>query len=133
MERANLRVEIFRFTKELLRERRRTVGRLDSRFTGIDREATGAEFSYDPSYSFIQGSYTAALNDYVRADLNFQSDLPYEVLAGLYEKWDYGSVQNKYLNVAETLRDALSKNPHLRVYVAAATTTLPPPTSPRTT
>lgn len=119
VERANLRVEIFRYTKELLRERRRTVGRLDSRFTGIDRDAAGAEFSYDPSYSFIQGCYTAALNDYVRADLNFQSDLPYEVLAGLYEKWDYGSVQNKYLNVAETLRDALSKNPHLRVYVAS--------------
>ena len=118
VERTNLRVEIFKFCKELLRDQRRTVGRLDSRFTGIDRDATGAEFAYDPSYAFIQGSYTATLNDYVRGELSFGSDLPYEVLTSLYDKWDYSSYQNRYVNVAETLRDAMSKNPHLRVFVA---------------
>ncbi len=118
VERANLRVEIFKFCKELLRDQRRTVGRLDSRFSGVDRDATSAEFEYDPSYAFIQGSYTATLNDYVRGELNFESDLPYEILTGLYDKWDYSSYQNRYVNVAETLRSAMSKNPHLRVYVA---------------
>ncbi len=118
VERSNLRIEIFRFCKELLRDQRRTVGRLDSRFTGIDRDGTGAEFGYDPAYSFIQGSYTATLNDYVRRELRFESDLPYEVLASLYTRWDYSAYQNRYVNVAETLRDAMSKNPHLRVYVA---------------
>ncbi len=119
VERSNLRIEDSRFFKELLRARRRTVGRLDSRFVGIDRDAAGAEISYDPSYAFIQGPYTATFNDYVRGDLNFQSDLPYEVLAGIYEKWDYSQYQNRYLHVAETLRDAMSKNPYLKVYIAS--------------
>jgi carboxypeptidase C (cathepsin A) len=118
VERTNLRVEIFKFCKELLRDQRRTVGRLDSRFTGIERDATGDHFAYDPANSFIKGSYTATLNDYVRGELNFESDLPYEVLTSLYQTWDYSSYQNRYVNVAETLRDAMSKNPHLRVYVA---------------
>lgn len=119
IERTNLRVEIFRFTKELLREQRKTVGRLDSRFTGADRDATGAEFSYDPSYAFIQGPYSAALNDYVRSELGFASDLAYETLTGLYEKWDYTQYANRYVNVSETLRDAMTKNPWLKLFVAS--------------
>jgi carboxypeptidase C (cathepsin A) len=118
VERANLRIEIFRFTKELLRERRRTVGRLDSRFVGIDRDAAGESFEYDPSYSVIQGLYTSTLNDYVRRDLRFESDLPYEILANLYMKWDYSKHQNQYLNVAETLRKAIAQNPFMRIFVA---------------
>ena len=49
LERNNLRIEIMRFTKELLRGQRRTVGRLDSRFTGIDRDAGGEHREHDPS------------------------------------------------------------------------------------
>jgi carboxypeptidase C (cathepsin A) len=115
---ANLRVEIMRFCKELLRDQRRTVGRLDSRFLGIDRDAAGEHFSTDPSYSAIQGPYASAFNAYVREDLNFTSDLPYAVLAALYEKWDYSSVQNKYLDVSERLRAAMTQNPFLRVIIA---------------
>ncbi len=118
VEQTNLRINIFRFVKELLRDQRVTVGRLDSRFTGVDRDAAGENFEYDPSYAAIQGLYTAVLNDYLRRELNFQSDLPYEILTSLYEKWDYGQHANKYLNVAETLRGAMSKNPHLRIFVA---------------
>ena len=118
VERTNLRVNIFRFVKELLRDERRTLGRLDSRFTGTDRDAAGEQNEYDPSYSAIQGLYTAVLNDYLRRELKFESDLPYEILTSLYEKWDYGKHANKYLNVAETLRGAMSKNPYLRIFVA---------------
>jgi carboxypeptidase C (cathepsin A) len=114
----NLRIQIQRFVKELLRTERRTVGRLDTRFQGIDRDAAGETFEFDPSYAAIQGPYTATLNDYVRRELNFASDLPYEILTGLYESWDYSSHQNQYVNVAETLRSAMSKNPFLRVLVA---------------
>ncbi|HWW61399.1 MAG TPA: peptidase S10, partial [Thermoanaerobaculia bacterium] len=57
VERANLRIQISRFDKELLRDRRRTVGRLDSRFTGIDIDAAGEEPEFDPSYSSIMGEY----------------------------------------------------------------------------
>lgn len=115
----NLRLEIMRFTKELFRAERKTAGRLDSRFTGTDRDAAGAAFEYDPSYAAIQGPYTATLNQYVRQDLGFQSDLPYEILSGLYQNWSYKEFENQYLNVAETLRKAMSMNPYLRVYVGS--------------
>lgn len=118
IQRTNLRINSYRFVKELLRERRRTVGRLDSRFTGMDRDAAGEHFEYDPSYAIIQGPYAAALNDYIRCELQFESDLPYEVLTDLYKHWDYSNFQNQYVNVAETLRAALCQNPFLRVFVA---------------
>lgn len=118
VEQTNLRVEIMRFCKELLRDQRRTVGRLDSRFLGIDRDAAGEHFGTDPSYSAIRGPYASAFNAYVREELEFSSDLPYAVLAALYEKWDYGSVQNKYLDMSERLRAAMTDNPFLRVLIA---------------
>ncbi len=118
IEQVNLRIEIFRFTKELLRDQRRTVGRLDSRFKGIDRDPAGEQFQYDPSYAAIQGPYSATLNSYVRSELNFESDLPYELLANLYESWDYSKHQNEFVNVADTLRAAMTQNPSLKVIVA---------------
>lgn len=117
--RARLRIEHVRFSKELLRAKERTVGRLDTRFTGYDRDAAGEFFEHDPSYSAINGAYGGALNAYVRGELNFASDLPYALLAPIYEKWDYSKFANKYVNVADTLRKAMNANPHLKVYVAS--------------
>src|SRR6266851_4989995 len=82
IDRTNLRIEIQRFTKELLRNERRTIGRIDARFTGIDRDAAGERPEFDPSIAAIIGPYSGMLNDYVRNDLKFDSDLPYEVLTG---------------------------------------------------
>lgn len=118
IEQTNLRLHIHRFVKELRRDERLTVGRLDSRFTGRDLDAAGERFEYDPSYSAIQGPYTATLNDYVRRELDFESDLPYEILTGRVWPWSYESHQNRYVNVGETLRQAMTKNPDLKVYVA---------------
>ncbi len=118
IERTNLRIEIFRFTKELLRHERRTVGRLDSRFKGIDRDSVGEIFEFDPSMNNITGPYTAMLNDYVRGELKFESDLPYEILTERVHPWSYAEFENEYVNVAETLRKAMTTNPHLKVYVA---------------
>ncbi len=119
VERSNLRVEIHRFVKELLRDQRRTVGRLDSRLRGIDRDAVGEQYEYDPSYANIQGPYTAGFNDYVRRELKFESDLPYEILTDrVYLNWRFEEQQNQYVNVAETLRKAMSVNPYLKVFVA---------------
>ncbi len=115
---SNLRIGLARFVKELLRSERRTVGRLDSRFKGIDRDAAGERYEFDPSYAAIQGPFTATLNDYVRRELKFECDLPYEILTGRVSPWNYGGYQNRYLNVAETLRKAMSMNPYLRVFVA---------------
>ena len=119
IERCNLRLEIFRFTKELLRADGRTVGRLDSRFTGIDRDHAGERFEFDPAHAAITGPYTAAINHYVRADLKFESDLPYEVLNYKVWPWSYKEFENRYLNVAETMRKAISMNPALQVFVAS--------------
>ncbi len=117
LERSNLRVELDRFAKELLRDRRRTVGRLDSRFLGIDADAAGANYEYDSSYANIQGAYTAAWNEYVRAELGYENDLNYEILTGRVHPWRFGA-ENRYVNVAQDLRSAMNQNPHLKVFVA---------------
>ncbi|HSH05772.1 MAG TPA: peptidase S10, partial [Anaerolineae bacterium] len=119
IKQSNLRIDIMRFVKELLRDQRRTVGRLDSRFTGIDRDAAGESFSHDPSYAAIQGSYTATFNDYIRRHLNFEHDATYEILSfKTHAAWQYDTHQNRYVDVAETLRHAISTNPHLKIFVA---------------
>lgn len=118
IEKTDLRIKINRFCKELLRDEGKTVGRFDSRFTGIDRDSAGENYEYDPSSAVIQGAYTATLNDYVRGDLEFESDLPYEIISGRVHPWDYTSHQNEYVNVADTLRKAMTTNPALKVYVA---------------
>lgn len=118
VQRTDMRVEIERFTKELLRNERRTVGRIDGRFTGIDKDAAGETPEYDPSIAAIIGPYTATLNDYVRSDLKFDSDLPYEVLTGRVNPWSYKKFENRYVDVGETLRSAMTQNPFLRVFVA---------------
>jgi len=100
VDESNLRIEISRFDKELMRSERRTVGRLDGRFTGIDLDAAGATPEYDPSLAAIVGPYTATFSDYVRGDLKFESDLPYEFLTGRVRPWNYHPYENRYVNVA---------------------------------
>ncbi len=119
IEQTNLRLTTRRFTKQLMRDKRRTVGRLDGRFTGIDADAAGDGFEYDPSYAAIQGPYTGMLNHYLRSELEYENDLPYEILTGRVHPWNYDNVQNRYLNVAETLREAMTRNPSLRTFVAS--------------
>jgi carboxypeptidase C (cathepsin A) len=118
IEQSNLRIKDSRFFKELLRGERRTVGRLDSRLTGIDRDAAGEEVEYDPSYTNIIGPYTAVFNDYVRRELNYQSDAPYEILNDQVRPWSYAEHENQYVYVAETLRKAMTINPYLKIFVA---------------
>ncbi|MCS6969304.1 MAG: peptidase S10 [Cytophagales bacterium] len=118
--RTHLRINIQRFCKELLRHERKTVGRLDGRFTGFDYDYVGETYEFDPSYNAtIYGPYTMAINYYLRSQLKYENDLPYEILTNRVQPWNYSNVQNQYLNVAETLRQAMSKNPHLRVLIAS--------------
>ncbi len=115
---SDLRIEILRFCKELLRDRGRTVGRIDGRYTGIDRLNTGHQMESDPSIDATMGVYTSALNDYVRGDLEYESDLPYEILTDRVHPWDYEDFKNAYVDVSETLRETMSRNPFMKVYVA---------------
>lgn len=117
IENNNLRFYVGRFNKELMRAEKKTVGRLDSRFTGYDYDEGGETYDYDPSYNnTIYGPYTAAVNDYIHRVLKYENELPYEILTGRVQPWPL--VQDKYLNVSETLRDAMTKNPYLRVWIA---------------
>ncbi len=118
IDQSDLRINIMRFCKELLRDDGRTVGRFDSRYKGIDRDSVGEHFEYDPSSAAVQGAYTAMLNYYVREELEFASDLPYEILSRRVHPWDYSDHQNAYVNVADTLRKAMTTNPALKVFVA---------------
>ena len=114
----NLRISMQRFAKELLRDEKKTVGRYDGRLEGTDRDAAGATPDYDPSYSSVQGPFTAAFNQYVRAELKFEDDVPYEVLTSRVNPWNYREFENRYVNVADTLRSAMTENPSLKVFVA---------------
>jgi len=115
----NNRPDIFRFTKELLRDEGKTVGRLDSRFTGIDRDNAGENFEYDPSYNaVIYAPFTSTVNHYLRSTLGFESDLPYEILTGKVQPWNWGSAERGFPYVGEALRKAMTKNKFLKVYVA---------------
>lgn len=116
---SNMRIHIMRFTKELMRDQRRSVGRLDSRFIGIDSDAAGETFDHDPSMTAIMGPYTAMLNDYLRRELEYENELPYEILTGRVHPWSYSSYENSYVNVAKTLRQAMTKNESLHVFIAS--------------
>ena len=118
IERSDLRVNDQRYFKELLRERGLTVGRLDSRLLGRDRLGVTEHAEYDPLLTNVLGPYTAALYDYVRGELKFESDLPYEILSGYVHPWSYKEFENSYVHVVETLRAAMTSNPYLKVFVA---------------
>jgi carboxypeptidase C (cathepsin A) len=113
---ANLRVEENRFYKELRRKDGLTIGRLDARFTGRDLDDAGEMVSFDPSFANIDGPFTTAMNDYFQRELGFKEEKGYNIFGDVYP-WNYSNVQNQFLNVAESLRDAMAKNPSLKVYV----------------
>ena len=104
-----------RFAAELLRAENRVIGRFDARYKGYVRDRLAGGMEYDPTLEAVAGVFASTFNDYVRAELNYKSDLPYEILTGI--DWDWGE-QNRYLNVAETLADSLTRNPFLRVHVS---------------
>jgi carboxypeptidase C (cathepsin A) len=118
VEESNLRVPPWRFEKELLRGERRTLGRYDSRLEGEDADAAGDRPGYDPSYASVQGAYTATFNDYVRTQLKYESDLTYEILTDKVNPWSYKEFENRYVDVADMLRDAMTQNHNLNVVIA---------------
>jgi len=116
IDETNLRIKIYRFTRELLRDEKQRIGRLDNRFKGNLLDVEGDEFEEDPSYIAIYGPYTASVNDYIRQQLKYTNDLPYWPIADL-DSWNWGKF-NGYVNVAEIVRGAINKNNHLRVMIA---------------
>jgi carboxypeptidase C (cathepsin A) len=119
IQRYDLRIHIHRFCKELLRDQSRTVGRLDSRFTGIDRFADGDNLENDPANDQIAGPYTATLNHYLRSELGFENESFYETMSmKINESWDYEEFKGHYVDTSEKLRDVLSRSRRTKVLVA---------------
>jgi carboxypeptidase C (cathepsin A) len=112
IEETNLRVSPFRWFKELERGKRRTVGRLDSRFEGIDVDAAGERPEYDPSEASYEGAFVATFQDYVRRELKWETEGYYTVSANV-RPWD----QTGNTEVAEVLRAAMTQQTHLKVLV----------------
>ena len=120
----DLRVELGRFRKELLRDQRRTLGRYDSRFTGIDVDAGADDAEYDPSDTGITGAFVSSFHDYLARDLGFSSEMTYRPTYyqnGL--QWDFrhsppgsrGAYGKNNADVALDLSAAMRENPHLQV------------------
>ena len=118
IDNSELRIEIQRFDKELLRDEKRTVGRLDGRFKGMDALAVSETPDFDPSLAAIRPPYTATFNNYVRGELGFKSDLEYYILGGGIGRWDFGS-DNSYADTSEAMRSAFAKNPYMKLFVAS--------------
>jgi carboxypeptidase C (cathepsin A) len=119
LDRVDMRVEHVRFYTEVLRSQRRTIGRLDGRFTGWDSDYGKERYSSDPSFDAIMGPYTAAINHYLRRELKVEQDLPYEVLAWKQvNPWSFKDFEGQHVNVADKLATAMRANPHMRVQVA---------------
>jgi carboxypeptidase C (cathepsin A) len=114
-----LRVYIMRFCKELLRRERETVGRLDSRFTGVDALNVTEEPDFDPSMVSPTPPFTAAFNDYVRNTLGYETDDEYETLSmAVNREWKFDGDRMGAPETSEALREAFARNPHMRVLIA---------------
>jgi carboxypeptidase C (cathepsin A) len=118
LEKANLRVSPDRFYKELLRDRGTTVGRLDSRYLGIDYDNAGDAPDNDPSFYGIDGAYTAAINSWARDGLGYKTDRQYVTIGGVGEwDWRLGNGRDTYMNVAPYLSKALRENSGMKIFV----------------
>lgn len=107
----NLDIPTDYFWKELLRDRGQTVGRLDSRYLGIDRKEAGAEPDYNAELTSWLHSFTPAINDYLRTNLNYKTDVKYNMF-GPVHPWNREGDQT-----GENLRQAMAQNPYLHVLI----------------
>jgi carboxypeptidase C (cathepsin A) len=117
IDQADLRIDMRRFTRGLLRDEKKTVGRLDSRFFSKELDAFSGGLADDPSYAAILGPYAAVVNHYIRTDLKYVNDAPYRPIAREAWPWDWGE-GNRFVNVAQTLKTAMLNNNNLKVMIA---------------
>jgi carboxypeptidase C (cathepsin A) len=99
------------FWKELLRDKGFTVGRLDSRYRGIDGQDAGSEPDYNAELTSWLHSFTPAINIYLREDLHYKTDLKYNMF-GPVHPWD-----NQNNHTGEDLRKAIAENPYLHLLI----------------
>ena len=111
----NLRIGASVFRKQLLHDEGLILGAYDARLTGRDGDAALPWPAFDPASAAVMGPFSAAMNSYVRSELKFEDDLPYELLAGV-QPWNYGT-PNSYPSATERLASAMNQNPYLKILV----------------
>lgn len=107
----NLDVPYDFFWKELLRDKGFTIGRLDSRYKGLDKQDAGEGPDYNAELTSWLHSFTPAINMYIRKELNYKTDLKYNMFGSVYP-WD-----NSRNQTGENLRQAMAQNPYLHLMV----------------
>ncbi len=117
LEQSNLRWDVSHFTRELLRDRQETIGRYDGRLAGASGMNTGETSEYDPSSALITPPFVAIFTHYIRDELGYKTDMYYYTTGGI-QPWDYGS-GNSFGDTTALLRDAMTKNPYMKVMIAA--------------
>ena len=120
LDEANLRIDVPKFTHYLLLDQKLRVGRLDGRFTGTDPDGLLDTHFYDPTESAIMPPYTSVFNNYVRTELGYKTDMPYQVFPSdpnFENIWNWGSGIGGFPDTATALRQAVVKNPYLKVLV----------------
>lgn len=119
IEWSNLRPDVRIFTHYLLSDQKLRVGRLDARFTGPDPDGFMDTPFYDPSGAMTGPPFTSVFNDYLRRELNYKTDMPYWVSArdsGNF-RWDWGEAIRGFPDTATPLREAMVKDPYLKIMV----------------
>jgi carboxypeptidase C (cathepsin A) len=119
IDEANLRIDVGKFTHYLLIDQKVRVGRLDGRFTGPDPEGLLDTRFYDPTGPATEPPFTSVFNNYVRTELGYKTDMPYYTFAqeAGFAKWDWGSAIQGYPDTASAIRQAIVKNPYLKILV----------------
>jgi len=111
----DLRIDEAVFRRQLLHDEGLILGAYDARITGRDNNAAWPFPDFDPSAAATRGPFAAAVNSYIRSELKFEDDLPYEIIAGV-QPWKYGA-ENNYANSGNKLADVMNQNPYMRVLV----------------
>ena len=121
IDEANLRVNVTKFTHYLLIDQNLRVGRLDGRYTGPDPNGLLDTPFYDPTGSATQPPFTSVFNNYLRTELGYKVDMPYNVRAPRGgpggDTWDWGSAIQGFPDTATAMRQAIVKNPYLKILV----------------
>jgi carboxypeptidase C (cathepsin A) len=121
IDEANLRINVQKFTHYLLIDQKVRVGRLDGRYTGPDPNGLLDTQFYDPTGSATQPPFTSVFNNYLRTELGYKVDMPYDVRAARGgpggDTWDWGSAIQGFPDTATAMRQAIVKNPYLKILV----------------
>jgi carboxypeptidase C (cathepsin A) len=110
-----LRVDPGTFRKQLLHDEGLILGGYDARITGRDGDPSANGPAFDPSAAAAMGAFAGAMNSYVRSELKFEDDLPYEIFGDVHP-WNYGA-RNSFPNASERLAAVMNQNPYLKLLV----------------